>query len=94
MDKDKAVGIQKFNYTDDPNSDIPDIIREYQFYVWAADFNKVSPPKGALQVTSQDQMRDILLNQKIEHQVFLRADVKADPLITDDYDCVFLQARF
>ena len=94
MDKDKAVGIQMFNYTEDANSDIPDFIREYQFYIWAADFNEVSPPNGALQVTSKKQMANILFNQTIEHQVFLKADVKADPLITEDYDCVFLQARF
>ena len=94
MDNDKAIGIQRLNYTDDPLSGITDYVRQFQFRMWAADFNEVSPPNETLQITSTAQMARVLHNQNIEHQVFLRAAVKDDPLITDEYDCVFLQARF
>ena len=46
MDNDKAVGIQRLNYTDDPT--ITDYLREFQFRLWAADFNEVSPPNETL----------------------------------------------
>ena len=94
MDKDKAVGIQKLNYTDDPNSDITDDLRKYQFYMWAANFSEVDASKRSLEILSSTQMSDIFYDREIEHQVFLRANVKEDPLITDQYDCLFFQVRF
>ena len=94
MDKDKAVGIQKFNYTDDSNGDITDDLRKYQFYMWAANFSEADASKGSLEILSSKQMSDIFYDRNIEHQVFLRANVKEDPLITDEYNCLFFQVKF
>ena len=92
MKKDKAAGIQKLVYP--VNANITDGLREYQFYIWAADFSQTNTPNGSLEVTSDTQMRNIFNDQNIAHQVFLRGDSKEDSSLTDEYDCLFFQVEF
>ena len=91
MDNDKAVGIQKLEYTDDPQLDK---LRKFQFYIWAANFSEPNAPNGSLEITSNEQMRNIFQDRNIEHIVFLRGDLKEDPSLSDDWDCLFFQVEF
>ena len=39
-------------------------------------------------------MRNIFQGRNIEHVVFLRGDLKEDPSLSDDWDCLFFQVEF
>ena len=61
--------------------------------MWAADFSELQAPNATLVIEYKSEMVDKLFDRTIEHQVFLRADVKDESLLTDEYECVFLQVR-
>ena len=92
MDEDKAVGIQKLEYLN--NTDITENLKRYQYVMWAADFSESDPPNAAFEVKSKLHMKNEIFYRNVLHQVLLRANVKDDSLLTDDYECVFLQAGF
>ena len=106
MDRDEQLGIQKLEYNwavgviNEQNRENIEALERYQFVVWQADFkNQTNPLNGTLEIRDSSQMRNVMFNERnIEHQVLLRSPLEAnvtdDPLITDDYECVFLQVEF
>ena len=104
MDKDKQLGIQKLKYQwDTPITadkiDIIEALERYQFVVWQDDLSQPNSPNGTLTIRNTSEMRNVMFNDRnIEHQVLLRAgsgtNITENLFITDDYECVFLQAEF
>ena len=93
MDKEMDNAIQRMVYSN--NSDIPSDhhIMRYQF-VMMNNFTETDSKNSALEITSFDKMEKIFHNKEIEHQVFLRGDIRDDQLLTDDWECLIFQVRF
>ena len=94
MDEEMDNAIQRMVYSN--NSDIPSnhVIRRYQFLMMADDFTETESKNSAQEITSFDKMYEIINEREIEHQVFLRGDIRDDPLLTDDWECLIFQVTF